>query len=83
MAAGAVGFSTNRNPRHMREDGKPVASRLASNEELVALLQVLSDMNSGVVQLSGGGADSRGRICYASELPPLSTSKIFPAMRGG
>ena len=29
MDAGALGFSTNRNERHMREDGKPVASRLA------------------------------------------------------
>jgi len=68
MEAGAVGFSTNQNPRHMREDGKPVASRLASNEELLALLQVLGDMNAGVIQLSGGGVDARGRIAYASEL---------------
>ena len=28
MEAGAVGFSTNQNPRHIREDRKPVASRL-------------------------------------------------------
>lgn len=68
MEAGAVGFSTNQNPRHMREDGKPVASRLATNEELLALLQVLGDMNAGVVQLSGGGVDARGRIAYASQL---------------
>jgi hypothetical protein len=52
----------------MREDGKPVASRVASNEELVALLKVLGDMNAGVVQLGGGGVDARGRIAYASEL---------------
>ncbi|MBV8083511.1 MAG: amidohydrolase family protein, partial [Chloroflexi bacterium] len=29
MEGGALGISTNRNVRHMREDGKPVASRLA------------------------------------------------------
>ena len=68
MASGAVGFSTNQNPRHMREDGKPVASRVASHQELIALVEVLGDMNSGVVQLSGGGVDARGRIAYASEL---------------
>jgi N-acyl-D-amino-acid deacylase len=68
MKAGAVGFSTNQNPRHMREDKKPVASRLASKEELGALLDVLSEMNAGVVQLSGGGADSRGRVSYAADL---------------
>jgi N-acyl-D-amino-acid deacylase len=66
MEAGAVGFSTNQNPRHMREDKKPVASRLASDEELGSLLDVLGEMNRGVVQLSGGGADARGRIVYAA-----------------
>ena len=68
MEAGAVGFSTNQNPRHMREDKKPVASRLASKEELGALLDVLGEMNAGIVQLSGGGADARGRINYAADL---------------
>ena len=66
MEAGAVGFSTNQNPRHIREDKKPVASRLASDEELGTLLDVLCEMNAGVVQLSGGGADARGRIDYAA-----------------
>jgi N-acyl-D-aspartate/D-glutamate deacylase len=66
MEAGAVGFSTNQNPRHIREDKKPVASRLASDEELGSLLDVLGEMNAGVVQLSGGGADARGRIAYAA-----------------
>jgi N-acyl-D-aspartate/D-glutamate deacylase len=68
MRAGAVGFSTNQNPRHIREDKKPVASRLASDDELGSLLDVLGEMNSGVVQLSGGGADARGRIAYAAQM---------------
>jgi N-acyl-D-aspartate/D-glutamate deacylase len=68
MEAGAVGFSTNQNPRHIREDKKPVASRLAADEELGSLLDVLAEMNSGVVQLSGGGADARGRIAYAAQM---------------
>ncbi len=68
MEAGAVGFSTNQNSRHIREDKKPVASRLASDDELGSLLDVLGEMNSGVVQLSGGGADSRGRIAYAAAM---------------
>lgn len=68
MEAGAVGFSTNQNPRHIREDRKPVASRMASDEELGSLLDVLGEMNTGLVQLSGGGADSRGRINYAAQM---------------
>lgn len=68
MEAGAVGFSTNQNPRHVREDKKPVASRLSTDEELGSLLDVLGEMNAGIVQLSGGGTDARGRIEYAAGL---------------
>ncbi|OGQ78739.1 MAG: hypothetical protein A3F90_06230 [Deltaproteobacteria bacterium RIFCSPLOWO2_12_FULL_60_19] len=50
MESGALGISTNRNERHMREDGKPVGSRLATDEELFALCRVLSDLNSGVIE---------------------------------
>jgi len=54
MRAGAFGFSTNRNERHMREDGLPVPSRLADNDELFALCEVVSESNSGVIQMNMG-----------------------------
>ncbi|HEU5464907.1 MAG TPA: amidohydrolase family protein, partial [Candidatus Binatia bacterium] len=47
---GALGMSTNRNDRHMREDGKPVASRLADDEEFFALSDVLAERNAGVIE---------------------------------
>ena len=50
MEGGALGLSTNRNERHMREDGKPVASRLADDEELFALCDVLAERNGGVIE---------------------------------
>jgi len=50
MQGGALGISTNRNERHMREDGKPVASRLADDEELFALCDVLAERNAGVIE---------------------------------
>jgi N-acyl-D-amino-acid deacylase len=50
MEGGALGMSTNRNDRHMREDGKPVASRLADDEEFFALCDVLSEHNAGVIE---------------------------------
>jgi N-acyl-D-amino-acid deacylase len=68
MDAGAVGFSTNRNPRHMREDGKPVGSRLASMEELSALANVVADCNKGIIQLSGGGAGDESRTQFAAKI---------------
>ena len=50
MEGGALGISTNRNERHMREDGKPVASRLADDEELFGLCDVLAERNAGVIE---------------------------------
>jgi len=50
MAGGALGISTNRNERHMREDGKPVPSRLADDEELFTLCDVLGELNAGVIE---------------------------------
>lgn len=69
MAAGAVGLSTNNNPRHLREDGKPVASRLASTTELEALYGVLASANSGVLQNIQGfspAQDPRSKVDYVA-----------------
>ena len=54
MMGGAMGISTNRQPRHMREDGKPVASRLADDAEFDAICDVLGDMNSGIIETIAG-----------------------------
>lgn len=54
LEGGALGFSTNRNHRHMREDGQPVSSRLASEEEVFRLSEVLRDMSSGIILSSSG-----------------------------
>ena len=54
ILAGAMGFSTNRNPVHMRTDGRPVASRLADDRELVELTGVLGELNRGTMQISIG-----------------------------
>ena len=54
MRAGAIGFSTNQNRRHMREDGRPIASRLATDEEIIELAGVLGELNRGSVQISRG-----------------------------
>jgi N-acyl-D-amino-acid deacylase len=54
LAAGAIGFSTNQNRRHMREDGRPIPSRLATDEEILELAGVLGEVNRGSVQISRG-----------------------------
>jgi N-acyl-D-aspartate/D-glutamate deacylase len=54
MEGGALGFSTNRNERHMREDGKPIPSRLADDEEFFTLSDALGELNAGVIQSNLG-----------------------------
>jgi len=54
VLAGAIGFSTNQNPVHMRADGRPIASRLATEEEIIELAGVLGGVNRGSVQISVG-----------------------------
>lgn len=51
LDGGAVGMSTNRNERHFREDAKPVSSRLADDDELFALCDVVGTANRGVIQV--------------------------------
>jgi len=71
MLAGAVGFSTQNNPRHMREDGKPMASSLADHAELDALLDVLGDLNCGVIQNIqefSPDKDAVGRVAYLTDV---------------
>lgn len=68
IRAGALGFSTNQNPRHIRDDGKPLPSRLAESAEIEALGGVLGELNRGVVQMSSapGGSDRIERIAELS-----------------
>lgn len=54
LRSGAAGFSTNQNPVHMRADGKPIASRLATDQEILELADVLGESNSGSIQISRG-----------------------------
>jgi N-acyl-D-amino-acid deacylase len=55
LKAGAVGFSTSRVQHHQTSDDRPVASRLASWEEVVALVGVMGDMGRGIFEGVDGG----------------------------
>ena len=64
MKGGALGFSTNRNERHMREDGKPIPSRLADDEEFFSLCDALGEMNAGVIQSNLGQYTRKHFVTY-------------------
>jgi N-acyl-D-aspartate/D-glutamate deacylase len=69
MHAGAVGFSTSRSPGHRRVDGGPVASRLASWNELDALVGVLGKLGAGIFQIANDvSEDDTTREAYFARL---------------
>ena len=57
LKAGAIGFSTSRNPNHIRPHGEPVASRIANWAEVEALVGVMGEMGQGIFEISREGKD--------------------------
>ena len=52
LRAGAAGFTTSRTIAHVTSDDRPVASRQASWDEVVALVEILGHESNGVFQLA-------------------------------
>jgi N-acyl-D-aspartate/D-glutamate deacylase len=62
LTAGAMGLSTTNGPQHIGYQGRPLACRLSSREELTAYCNVLRDLGRGVIELALNDAPS-----YVSE----------------
>src|SRR5688572_5195764 len=57
LEAGAMGFTTSRSPSHETPDRRPVASRVASWDEVRHLVNVMGDLNAGIFELAGENTD--------------------------
>src|SRR5579862_582370 len=55
VRAGAIGFSTSRSIHHETSDDRPVASRLASWDEVVALVEVMGEQSAGILEVVDNG----------------------------
>jgi N-acyl-D-aspartate/D-glutamate deacylase len=53
LRAGAIGFTTSRTRNHQTSDGQPVASRLATWEEVRQLVGVMGELNAGIFEIAG------------------------------
>lgn len=72
MDAGAIGFSTSQAATHHGSGGKPVPSRLASFEEIDALVAAMAEGGRGVVQAA------MGRTLFNDEFAELSKRHGVP-----
>src|SRR5687768_6843333 len=52
MRAGAVGLSTSRSIQHLTSDDRPVASRLASWDEVRALVGTIGEAGPGLFEIA-------------------------------
>jgi N-acyl-D-amino-acid deacylase len=57
IEAGAMGFTTSRSPSHETPDRRPVASRVASWDEVRRLVGVMGDLNAGIFEIAGENVD--------------------------
>lgn len=55
MRAGAVGLASSTSPAHNGENGKPMPSRLASDEEHLCLIRAMACEANGVYMVTKGG----------------------------
>jgi N-acyl-D-amino-acid deacylase len=59
LMAGAIGFTTSRSPSHETPGGKPVASRMASWDEVRRLVGAMGELNAGIFEIAGEGVDRK------------------------
>ncbi|MEZ4289793.1 MAG: amidohydrolase family protein [Myxococcota bacterium] len=93
IRAGAIGLTTSRSEHHETSDDRPVASRLASWEELHRLAAVLSRLGAGVLEggteglLSGDPETTRETLHWmrriAVELGVPITAGLIATATGG
>ena len=73
LRAGAIGFSTSRTNNHETSDDRPVASRLASWDEIRALVNVMGETGTGMFEIAQEPA--------ARAKDPAERAEFFDRMR--
>jgi N-acyl-D-aspartate/D-glutamate deacylase len=84
LQAGAMGFTTSRSPSHETPDRRPVASRLATWDEVRRLVGVMGEMNTGIFEIAGErfGDDAAGLRNYHVRLRDLAVDTARPITWG-
>ncbi len=76
LDAGAMGLSTSRSPAHLTSDDRPVASRLASRDEVAALVGSMKGHTGAIFELANEvmAPDDPGADAYWEWLRELTVS---------
>ena len=86
LSAGAIGFTTSLNPLHQTSDGRPVASRLASWDEVTRLVSVMGEAGAGIFELAqppeSQSPDDEERARYFDRLRSLALDTGVPVTFG-
>jgi N-acyl-D-aspartate/D-glutamate deacylase len=84
IRAGAIGFTTSRTRNHQTPDGQPVASRLATWDEVRQLVGVMGEMNAGIFEIAGEDTDINPdlRPDYLGRLKALAIETGVPITFG-
>jgi N-acyl-D-amino-acid deacylase len=86
LRAGALGFSTSRQPAHQGAFGRPVPSRFAETDEVFALAAVLGELRKGVMQVSIGPGlfvDQFSELAARNGIPVTWTALVARAAKPG
>jgi N-acyl-D-amino-acid deacylase len=59
IRAGAIGFTSSRSPSHETPEGRLVASRNATWDEVRRLVNAMGELNAGLFEVAGEGVDRK------------------------
>ena len=84
VRAGAIGFTTSRSPNHQTSDHKPVASRLASWDEVRTIVNAMGRTGAGMFEIAGEavGRDPEKIREYHQRLKALAVESGVPITWG-
>lgn len=84
IRAGAIGFTTSRTRNHQTPDGQPVASRLATWDEVKQLVGVMGDLGAGIFEIAGEDTDINPELRedYLGRLKALAVETGVPVTFG-
>src|SRR5438034_1014031 len=79
LEAGAWGWSTTDSPTHAGPAGQPVPTRLAADEERVALGRTLGEFNRGIIEIlpKGAGKPSPADLDHLRDVAVASGRPVF------